>query len=64
MAYNAILLQSTEPVHHRINNYARVGVIMLLIAYMAFNALPVLFGIFVLTDILGLVVTHNWLRRA
>ena len=64
VAYNAILLQSNKPAHHQINNYARVGVIVLLIAYLAFNALPVLFGIFVLTEILGLIVTHNWLRRA
>jgi hypothetical protein len=64
VAYNAILLKSADPVHHRINNYARLAVIVLLAFYLAAGALPYLFGAFIVTELLGFWVTYQWLNGA
>lgn len=61
VAYNVILLKSIDPLHHRINNYARLAVILLLISYLAAGALPYLFGAFIVTEIVGFLVTQKWL---
>jgi hypothetical protein len=61
VAYNAILLKSNDPANHRINNVARIAVIILISYYLMAGALPQLFGAFILTELVGLIVTHRWL---
>jgi hypothetical protein len=61
VAFNAILLKSNVPAHHQINNFARLAVILLIAFYLMAGALPLLFGLFILTELIGLLVTRRWL---
>jgi hypothetical protein len=64
VAFNVIMLKSdASPVHH-INNIARLYVVVLLLAYVGWHALPQIFLLFVVTEILGFIVTRLWLRGA
>jgi hypothetical protein len=64
VAYNLIMLKSDDHWIHRINNIARLGVVVLLAAYIGFQGLPQIFLLFVLTELLGFAATESWLRGA
>jgi hypothetical protein len=64
VAYNVIMLKSDERWTHMINNGARLCVVALLAFYIGLHGLPQIFLFFVLTELLGFVVTERWLRGA
>jgi hypothetical protein len=64
VAFNAMLLKSTDPVQHLINNCARLVVVAMIILHIAFGQLPQLFYVFVVTELAGFYATKRWLTGA
>ncbi len=62
IAYNVIMLKTDDMGTHLINNGARLCVVALLAFYIAFQGLPQIFLLFMVTELLGFYVTKRWLH--
>ena len=64
VSFNALLLKTTLPTPHKINVLARFGVIILISYHLIYSGLPIIFCLFIVTELVGGVATLYWLKRA
>jgi hypothetical protein len=62
--WNTVMLNSAEPRWHRVDLVARLGVIGLILFHIARSGLPLIFVLFVLTELVGGAAKLAWLRKA
>jgi hypothetical protein len=62
--WNIVMLNSAEPRWHRIDLVARLGVIGLILFHIARSGLPLIFLLFVLTELVGGAAKLVWMRKA
>jgi hypothetical protein len=63
VAFNVVMLRSQSAGPHYINVIARSGVVTLIIYHMFDSGLPLIFGVFIVTEIVGGLATLYWLRQ-
>jgi hypothetical protein len=63
VAFNVVMLRSQSASPHLINVVARLGVVILISYQIISSGLPLIFGAFIATEIMGGLATIYWLRN-
>ena len=64
VAWNIVMLRNASAGAHRVDLAARLGVIGLIAFHIANSGLSPLFGVFIVTELVGGAAKWTWLRRS
>lgn len=60
--WNVAMLKSRDPKLHKVDLFARIWLILLIVFHVNFSGLSPVFTVFILTEIVGGLCKVNWLR--